>query len=99
MAQPEISSSFGLANLPAAFADPAAFTAFCSCSCPAGRRAQRHAGPGDGDTYASTITASNGVAPNDTRSFTLTVNDAPKINSPASTTFTVGASAISGWSI
>jgi hypothetical protein len=46
---------------------------------------------GSGGTYAITITAQNGVAPNATQAFTLTVNQAPAITSAASTTFSVGA--------
>ncbi|MBU6198744.1 MAG: hypothetical protein KGI64_09655 [Xanthomonadaceae bacterium] len=46
---------------------------------------------GTGGTYALTITANNGVAPNATQAFTLTVNQAPAITSANSTTFTVGS--------
>ena len=46
---------------------------------------------GTGGTYALTITASNGVAPDATQNFTLTVDQAPAITSAASTTFTAGA--------
>ena len=52
--------------------------------CPAPR------GPGTGGTYPITITASNGILPNATQSFTLTVDQAPAITSGNSTTFTVG---------
>ena len=45
---------------------------------------------GTGGTYALTITANNGVAPNATQSFTLTVNQAPAITSANNTTFKVG---------
>jgi len=45
---------------------------------------------GTGGTYAITITAANGVTPNATQSFTLTVNQAPAITSAATTAFTVG---------
>ncbi|MDQ6862029.1 MAG: putative Ig domain-containing protein, partial [Verrucomicrobiota bacterium] len=45
---------------------------------------------GTGGTYPITITANNGVAPNSTQSFTLTVNQAPAITSANATTFTVG---------
>src|SRR5204863_6157059 len=38
-----------------------------------------------------TITASNGVDPDATQIFTLTVNEAPTITSVDATTFTVGA--------
>jgi hypothetical protein len=41
-------------------------------------------------TFPITITASNGVAPDDTQAFTLTVNQAPAITSADHTTFTVG---------
>ena len=43
--------------------------------------AQRHAAAGTGGTYALTITATNGVAPDATQTFTLTVNQAPAITS------------------
>ena len=46
---------------------------------------------GTGGTYALTITASNGVSPDATQNFILTVDQAPAITSAASTTFTVGA--------
>lgn len=46
---------------------------------------------GTGGTYPITITASNGVAPDATRNFTLTVNVAPTITSANSATFTAGA--------
>jgi len=45
---------------------------------------------GAGGTYTITITASNGVSPNATQTFTLTVDQAPAITSGNSTTFTVG---------
>ena len=45
---------------------------------------------GTGGTYALTITASNGIAPDATQSFTITVDEAPAITSGGSTTFTVG---------
>jgi hypothetical protein len=48
-------------------------------------------GAGTGGTYPITITASNGVTPNATQNFTLTVNQAPAVTSGNSTTFTVGA--------
>jgi putative cofactor-binding repeat protein len=41
-------------------------------------------------TYPITIAAQNGVAPNASQSFTLTVNSAPAITSANTTTFTVG---------
>jgi hypothetical protein len=43
-------------------------------------------------SYTFTIKASNGVSPNATQSFTLTVEDAPAITSASSATFTVGSS-------
>jgi hypothetical protein len=45
---------------------------------------------GTGGVYNFTITASNGVSPDATQSFTLTVDQAPSITSASSTTFTVG---------
>ena len=45
---------------------------------------------GTGGTYPITFTAQNGITPNATQSFTLTVNQAPAISSANSTTFTVG---------
>ena len=48
-------------------------------------------GAGTGGTYPITITASNGVPPNATQSFTLTVNQAPAITSVNNATFTVGS--------
>ena len=47
---------------------------------------------GTGGSYPITITAANGVSPNATQNFTLTVNQAPAITSAASATFTAGAS-------
>ena len=47
---------------------------------------------GTGGTYPITITATNGISPNATQSFTLTVDQAPVITSANTTTFTVGAS-------
>jgi hypothetical protein len=41
---------------------------------------------GTGGTYPLTITAHNGIAPDATQSFTLTVDEAPAITSPASAT-------------
>ncbi len=41
-------------------------------------------------SYAITLKASNGVSPNATQSFTLTVDAAPAITSADATTFTVG---------
>ena len=46
---------------------------------------------GTGGSYPITITASNGVSPDATQSFTLTVDEAPSITSGASTTFTEGS--------
>ena len=46
--------------------------------------------PGSSGTYPVTITGTNGVNPAATQSFTLTINQAPGITSPAGTTFTVG---------
>ncbi len=46
---------------------------------------------GTGGSYPITITANNGVLPNATQSFTLTVDQAPTITSGSSTTFTAGA--------
>ena len=45
---------------------------------------------GTGGTYALTITAANGVLPDATQSFTLTVDQAPSITSADNTTFTTG---------
>ena len=45
---------------------------------------------GSGGTYPFTITATNGVIPAATQSFTLTVNQAPGITSAGHTTFDVG---------
>ena len=45
---------------------------------------------GTSGIYPLFVTASNGVNPDDTQGFTLVVQDAPVINSPNSTTFTVG---------
>jgi len=45
---------------------------------------------GTGGIYAITITASNGIAPNATQTFTLTVDQAPTITSANNTTFTIG---------
>jgi hypothetical protein len=46
---------------------------------------------GTGGVYNLVITASNGVSPNDTQNFTLTVNEAPSITSANNATFTVGS--------
>ena len=48
-------------------------------------------GIGTGNAYPITITATNGVTPDDTQSFTLTVNEAAHITSANNTTFTVGS--------
>lgn len=45
---------------------------------------------GAGNSYSFTITASNAASPNATQSYTLTVNEAPKISSDNDTSFTVG---------
>ncbi len=45
---------------------------------------------GTGGNYTINITASNGVLPNATQEFTLTVNEAPSITSADNTTFTAG---------
>ena len=45
---------------------------------------------GTGGTYALTITAANGVLPDATQSFTLTVDQAPAITRPAATAFAIG---------
>ncbi|MEY2518471.1 MAG: hypothetical protein QOF24_230 [Verrucomicrobiota bacterium] len=45
---------------------------------------------GTGGTYPLTITASNGVTPDATQSFTLTVQQAPAITSANNVTFTTG---------
>ena len=49
---------------------------------------------GTGGRYPLTFTAANGVLPDGTQAFTLTVNQAPAITSAASATFTVGAAGI-----
>jgi large repetitive protein len=46
---------------------------------------------GTGGVYTITLTATNGVTPDATQSFTLTVNEAPHITSANNTTFTVGS--------
>ncbi|HEX5502329.1 MAG TPA: putative Ig domain-containing protein, partial [Thermomicrobiales bacterium] len=46
---------------------------------------------GTAGIYPLTIKASNGIVPDATQSFTLTVDQAPTITSPNATTFTVGA--------
>jgi len=45
---------------------------------------------GTGGSYSLTITASNGVLPNSTQAFTLTVTELPSITSADHTTFTAG---------
>jgi VCBS repeat-containing protein len=45
---------------------------------------------GTGGSFSFTITANNGVTPNATQSFTLTVQQAPAITSAATTTFQTG---------
>ncbi len=47
---------------------------------------------GTGGTYSIVIDAGNGVSPDGTQNFTLTVDQAPVITCANSTTFTVGAS-------
>ncbi len=47
-------------------------------------------GAGTGGSYPITITATNGVNPNASQSFVLTVDQAPAITSPAGTTFAAG---------
>ena len=49
---------------------------------------------GTNGTYPLSITASNGVSPDATQSFTLTVDGAPTITSGDSTTFTEGSAGI-----
>lgn len=46
--------------------------------------------PGTSGIYPITITASNGVSPDATQSFTLTVDEQPSINSSDQTALTVG---------
>ena len=46
---------------------------------------------GTGGSYPITFTAANGVLPDGTQAFTLTVRQAPAITSAASTTFAIGA--------
>ncbi|MGO9558327.1 MAG: IPT/TIG domain-containing protein [Acidimicrobiales bacterium] len=46
---------------------------------------------GSGGVYSLTITAANGVSPNATQPFTLTVDQAPSITSSSSTLFTAGS--------
>ncbi|HJQ03232.1 MAG TPA: putative Ig domain-containing protein [Jatrophihabitans sp.] len=46
---------------------------------------------GTGGSYSLTITASNGVPPNSTQAFTLTVTEVPGITSANHTTFIVGS--------
>jgi hypothetical protein len=46
---------------------------------------------GTGGVYTLTITAQNGLAPNATQTFTLTVNQAPAITSASSTTFVLNS--------
>ena len=45
---------------------------------------------GRGGTYMLTITADNGVTPDATQSFLLTVNEGPQFTNPSSTVFAVG---------
>jgi hypothetical protein len=46
---------------------------------------------GSGGVYPLTLTASNGIAPDATQTFTLTINEPPVITSADHTTFTVGS--------
>jgi hypothetical protein len=48
--------------------------------------------PATGGSYPITITAANGISPDATQTFTLTVTQAPIITSSGSTTFATGAS-------
>jgi hypothetical protein len=48
---------------------------------------------GQGGSYPLSITASNGIAPSPSQTFTLTVTELPAITSPASTAFSVGTAA------
>ena len=45
---------------------------------------------GTGGARTLTFTATNGILPNGSQAFTLTVNQAPAITSAAATAFTVG---------
>src|SRR5208282_1397699 len=45
---------------------------------------------GTGGAHTITLTAANGIAPNTTQSFVLTVDQAPAITSASKTTFTIG---------
>jgi len=47
---------------------------------------------GSGGVYPITVKASNGTAPDATAPFTLTVDEAPSIGGPATSTFSVGTS-------
>ena len=51
---------------------------------------------GTGGAYPITITATNGVSPDATQAFTLTVDQAPSVTSGASTTFTTGTTGTFG---
>src|SRR4029077_16118199 len=53
---------------------------------------------GTGGTYPITFTASNGVVPNATQSFTLNVNETPTVIGPSSLTCTVGSACSAGMS-
>ncbi len=46
---------------------------------------------GTGGVYPITVKAANGTTPDATAPFTLTVNEAPSVDGPASSTFTVGS--------
>ncbi|MET3961641.1 hypothetical protein ABIE44_001575 [Marmoricola sp. OAE513] len=47
---------------------------------------------GSGGVYGLTVKAANGTAPDATKPFTLTVNEAPSLTGPGSATFKVGTS-------
>lgn len=49
---------------------------------------------GTGGSYTITIRASNGVSPNATQSFTLTVDQSPALTSASSATFTTGTAGV-----
>ena len=53
-----------------------------------------HPGSGHRGHLQLTITAANGVSPDATQSFTLTVDEAPAITSADATTFTVGSAGL-----
>src|SRR5207244_1475021 len=49
------------------------------------------AAAGTGATYHLVFTAHNGIGSDDTQNFTLTINQAAAITSPAATTFSIGS--------